>query len=377
MAKQSTINCSDLSSMTTFPAYVTKMRQVTSNDFSVISQCKPEVCNALWGSGNSDISSIAVGSATVETTLVIVDAKPSRCIIGYIIENALAFALVLLLSILQHRLQAPVANPPSPSHRYLKIALRVVSRYQECATFFAFSTQLACLVILLEYRFNISVADIGYSTANIAEAVSLLTLLPLIYIAFQPSLLRDTQATGHKNDDHAQTLRFGLFVLCWLLHIYPFSSRMYHAFGPRSGELSFIESSQIKDLCFTDVNGSARSEVIAMRFFAVIGHFLVNLLTVTKMVKGLFKLPRFAQWIPTSIQKYGRKVPFGAVLFILLPALAISQIWTILRIQSIQKEISSSAGNQDADGKWSFGQIVAVTLFSPVPVEMLVGFLWD
>lgn len=299
-------------------------------------------------------------------------------IIGYIIENVLAFALVLLLYILKH---LPGANPTSPSHRHLKIAIRVCSCYQACATFFAFSTQLACLVILLEYRFNIGVADIGYSTTNIAEAVSLLTLLPLIYIAFQPSLLRDNHATGHKNDDHAQTLRFVLFVLCWILHIYPFSSRMYHAFGPKSGELSITESSQIKNLCFTDVDGSARSEVSAMRFFAVTGHFLVSLLTVAKisrpMVKSLFKSPRLAQWIPNSIQSLGRKVPFGALLFILLPALAISQIWTILRIQSIQKEISESAGNEDADGKWNFGQIVAVTLFSPVLVEALDGFLYD
>ena len=301
-------------------------------------------------------------------------------IIGYIIESVLAFALVLPLYILQQRLQGPGANPTSPSHRYLKIAIRVGSCYQGCANFFAISTQLACLVTLLEYSFNISVTEIGYSTANIAEAVSLLTLLPLIYIAIQPSLLRDNHATGHQNDDHAQTLRFVLFVICWLLYIYPFASGMYHAFGPQSGRLSITESSQIKDLCFTDVDGSARGEVIAMRFFAVTGHVLVNLLTVTNIfrpkVKGLFKIPRLAQWIPNSIQSFGRKVPFGALLFILLPALAISQIWTILRIRSIQKEISLFAGNEDADGKWNFGQIVAVTVFFPVLVQALDDFLY-
>lgn len=156
---------------------------------------------------------------------------------------------------------------------------------------------------------------------------------------------------------------------------------MYHAFGPKSGELSIIESSQIKNLCFTYVDGSGRNEVIAMRFFAVTGHLLVNLLTVTKIfrptVEGLFKMSRLVQWIPNSIQSFGRKVPFGALLFILLPALAISQIWTILRIQSIQKEMSLSAGNEDADGKWSFGQIVVVTVFSPVLVDVLDGFLFS
>ena len=301
-------------------------------------------------------------------------------IIGYIIENVLAFALVLSLYIFQRRLQGPGANPTSPSYRYLKILIRVCSCYQECATFFAFSTQLACLVILVEYSFDISITEIGYSTANIAETVSLLTLLPLIYIVFQPSLLRDNHATGNKNDDHAQTRRFVLFVICWLLSIYPFSSRMYHAFGPRSGRLSITESSQIKNLCYSDVDGSARNEVLAMRFFAVTGHVLIILLTVTKMfrliVKDWFKVPRLAQWIPNSIQNFGRKSSFGTLLFILLPAIAISQIWTILRIQSIQKEMSLSAGNEDADGKWNFGQIVAITLFFPILVQMLDDVLF-
>ena len=114
-------------------------------------------------------------------------------------------------------------------------------------------------MILLEYRFNISVSEICHSTANIAEAVSLVALLPLIYIAFQPSLLRDNHAAAHTNDDHAQTLRFVLYLICWSWHLYPFSSRMYHAFGPESGELSIIESSQIKNLCFTNVDSYGRT----------------------------------------------------------------------------------------------------------------------
>lgn len=62
--------------MTTFPAYVTKMREVTSNDFSLVSQCKSQVCNALWGSGNSDISGIGVGSAPSDPVRVV--TKPYR-----------------------------------------------------------------------------------------------------------------------------------------------------------------------------------------------------------------------------------------------------------------------------------------------------------
>ena len=56
------------------------------------------------------------GQRTVKTSQSASSAL--QMIISYIIENALASALVLLLSILKTRLQGPGANPTSPSHRY-------------------------------------------------------------------------------------------------------------------------------------------------------------------------------------------------------------------------------------------------------------------
>ena len=60
MANTTLISCSNLASRTDFSSYVAAVRSTTGNDISLVSVCRTEVCNALWGSGNPDISGIGV-----------------------------------------------------------------------------------------------------------------------------------------------------------------------------------------------------------------------------------------------------------------------------------------------------------------------------
>jgi hypothetical protein len=54
------VNCTALTLRSSFPNYVQSMRIETENNFTRLDACKAEVCNALWGVGNSDISGIGV-----------------------------------------------------------------------------------------------------------------------------------------------------------------------------------------------------------------------------------------------------------------------------------------------------------------------------
>lgn len=56
----SRLNCSSFATRNDFDAYVTLLLQASNNDIPLLSQCKPEICAALWGQGNSDISGIGV-----------------------------------------------------------------------------------------------------------------------------------------------------------------------------------------------------------------------------------------------------------------------------------------------------------------------------
>ncbi len=60
MANNTSINCHSLVSRTNFPSYIASIRRATANNFTLVSQCQAEICNALWGSGNPDISGVGV-----------------------------------------------------------------------------------------------------------------------------------------------------------------------------------------------------------------------------------------------------------------------------------------------------------------------------
>ena len=54
------VNCTALASRSSFPVYIQALRNESGNNFTLLGVCKPEVCNALWGTGNADISGIGV-----------------------------------------------------------------------------------------------------------------------------------------------------------------------------------------------------------------------------------------------------------------------------------------------------------------------------
>lgn len=58
------IDCSGLVTRISILQYLTALRSVTGEDLSNITHCKATVCNALWGSGNPDISGTGVSIQT-------------------------------------------------------------------------------------------------------------------------------------------------------------------------------------------------------------------------------------------------------------------------------------------------------------------------
>ena len=128
------------------------------------------------------------------------------------------------------------ADHPDLLDRYISVIGWGCSSFYDCAVFFTFSIQLACIVVLTRLDVGISASGMGDSTAKIAWAVSLLTILPLVYVAFNPGLLREPQldhdSTPKGQKSRKEQSRCLLFALCWLLYIYPFISRMMEIFGP-------------------------------------------------------------------------------------------------------------------------------------------------
>ena len=71
MANTTSLNCSNLASRQGFAGYIAKIRNATANDIALVDQCKQEVCRALWGSGNPDISGSGVRQYCYFTELLL------------------------------------------------------------------------------------------------------------------------------------------------------------------------------------------------------------------------------------------------------------------------------------------------------------------
>ncbi|KAL8709285.1 MAG: hypothetical protein Q9225_007476 [Loekoesia sp. 1 TL-2023] len=232
--------------------------------------------------------------------------------------------------------------------------------------------------MLSRLDFGVSASGMGDSTAKITWAVSLLTLLPLLYVTYIPKLLQSPNFDKQTMKQNAkQNLRFGLFSLCWLLSMYPFYSKMVGYFGPSligNGPHQVISTDDwniIEAICTANVKDISSQELVAMRFFGVAGSLFVCVCALLKIIwLGMQRQhddSRLVHWIRKHQINVGPKI---SMLFLtLLPIFAISQIWTILRLRRFQADISKNTENLNSDNEWAFGQIAAVTVFAPVLVE--------
>ena len=59
-AMATTPNCTKLMSLGDFNGYIDQLRTETNFDASNLTLCRDDICNAIWGTGNPDISGIGV-----------------------------------------------------------------------------------------------------------------------------------------------------------------------------------------------------------------------------------------------------------------------------------------------------------------------------
>jgi hypothetical protein len=55
--------------------------------------------------------------------------------------------------------------------------------------------------------------------------------------------------------------------------------------------------------------------------------------------------------------------------------LSVGQLWSYERLQKTQLEMAAVTENSDSDKQWTFGQIVAVSVFAPALIDFLFACL--
>lgn len=107
-------------------------------------------------------------------------------------------------------------------------------------------------------------------------------------------------------------------------------------------------------MCNIRVVQSTKAEHTAMEVFAEGGSLLVSLLMVMKIVAcALSRSSSDSRLLRRSrdlLQRYSRVHAFGTTLLLVgVPALAITQFWTIFRVQRLQREMAGAVGDANDD----------------------------
>jgi len=313
--------------------------------------------------------------------------------VGYCLENILAFIFIL----------AALSCQRSGGGRFARVMARTLDSFYTSAVFFTFSLQIAAIVVLVRVNYGLNANGMGALTMEITWSISLLSLLPVLYGVLYPELFSlrnsDTSAPSTSGQAHTKiqtqpstewnnierqekalkSLRLRLYLICWMLSVYPFLSTMLVMFGPSqigSGTGAVISDSDfsiIENICWAGISRHSTTEEKAMSFFRVGTFLLLAVITMGKIIILAIE-KHFSDSYPTlqeSFQRIAEVSRIRETLLFLLPLLFVAQFWTYLRLQTEQLEMSRATGNLDGDLDWSFGQVVAVIVFMPVAVDML------
>ncbi|KAF1834755.1 hypothetical protein BDW02DRAFT_568721 [Decorospora gaudefroyi] len=360
-------DCIALSTRTKFTTYMDSLRNVTGGDFSLVKDCRAQVCGALWGTGNPDISGIGM-------------------VIGYLLESVICAVLVACSlwvdkTPTKHRTAAPVA----------RLLLSNTARtFYDNAFFFTFAIQVASIVTLTRVDFGINADGMGGITMQIAWLVSSLTLLPLLPLILRPRMFFGRRSSDTWSGDSAaearQGQRFLFLVICWAMGFCPFFSRMGGTFGQsRIGNesdaaVSTVEWNTIGSSCFDGIKTLHPDEEKLITVFGIISYLLLSIVVISKIILSAAEDENNRQpaWLREYSRAFDDSSKFGTrvwlVICAMISAALIVQFWALFRFRRLQSSMSEAAGGNFSDAEWTFGQIVAVVVFIPVLSEIV--FLW-
>jgi hypothetical protein len=110
----------------------------------------------------------------------------------------------------------------------------------------------------------------------------------------------------------------------------------------------------------------------------IASYLLVSVIVITKILASILEdyETRFLVWLRRRNTKMKSKwsARLYHILCVTAFGLLVVQFWAFFRLRQVQKDINVAAGADFLDGRWTFGQIVAVTVFVPVLVEIV--FSW-
>lgn len=310
-----------------------------------------------------------------------------------------------------------------------------LTAFFESAIYFALAIEIATLAILAPKDYESQTVSFGDYDSRTCSLVSTICLLPLLYpvsiLSFLGSPptenkneashtpnLNKPPSTRDEQIHHKQPYRLTLFSIAVLISIYPFMSQSFRTWSPSQigegngdGGATYVTAEEwqpVENICFhldgaTSTGGVSTltgTEHVVMGVFQTVSSCVVILFAVGMLIPGALR--RLDHWFhddelaghgdDTMHGGWGRfvvvvkammrvcdglkkkcrtsNVLVGFLLFVPL-GLGAPLLWGLWRLRALQGQLARAAGQQDEGGDWSFGQVVAITIFLPVGADMI------
>lgn len=308
-------------------------------------------------------------------------------IVGYLLDHVLAFILAIAL----------LTAKTTSTSKLARVCRKCCKAFQDCSSFLCFSIEIAAIVVLVREDFGISTTGMGEDTVRMTQAVAMLVLLALLppvlaaaYGSRAPAATSGESKSSLMQEDHPDpeensSGNFSMVVICWALAFYPFYSKMNAAFGPskitrptnldQQPILTPEQFQVVREICFGPIKQITVVEDGLMTAFVMLAYLPLSVFLVARIVWLGVKTNHQHSAAYSRLRTLPAKISLRRVQILVLATLlgtaltAIGLFWSIFRTQHSQKQLTASYGAEDDDGYWTFGQIVAVTVFAPVAAE--------
>jgi hypothetical protein len=268
------------------------------------------------------------------------------------------------------------------------------------AIYFALSIIIASIIVLANKDFGVSTSGFGASEAEIALAMSVACILPLIYpvglLPAHPSHPERSQESAfdrnRESKRNSYNFRLLLFSLLAVLFFYPFMSQAIHNWAPsRIGEgkgpggetlVTNEEFKRVQEMCFGTVNYLAFWESQLLAATEMVASLLIYLYMIWHLVTSHIRRMDSVEEDMGGVTGrlllvegrmgtiWKRSKPLRT-LYLLIPAtLDGILLYCIFRLRNIQAQMAYGLDEQYAGNEWGFGQIVSIVMFVPVLVDM-------
>jgi len=376
------VDCSALADMTGFQEYMQLIRNETKFNTTLLGFCQNEICGALWGVGNPDVSGIGVTA-------------------GYVVEIVLGFLLAVCCHLRR--------NIDSRPWKWLRIwAKKPLERGFETfftsAFYFAMSILVASNYALAKRDFDVSANGFGIIETQITFAITVASVLPLLYpITMGPEKEKEAgpsdpiaEMRAEYNSTLHEKFRLVLSGLVIALFTYPFVSQCIHNWAPTDvgedngpGGTTIVDSAEWAALtatCFGEVHPITDVENKVISAFELAGSLLAILVVLCNFFGFLLgrrntekSEDAVAGRILVSTRRMLERARFPSsvrllfhIVFLLGPLLlSIPLLWGIFRLREVQRALAKATTNLYLDNDWTFGQVVAIAIFAPVLFDMV------